>query len=424
MAQADMTVAGFSDKSPATQTMMKARSLLLVKHKFFAQIAMGLKATESDHQPTAWTDGKSIGYNQKFVMRESDDGNRLEPIKGLWGHEVLHVVLMHHTRMGNRNHHKANRAMDYAVNLLLTEAGFELPKGALLDSRYKGMAWEQIYDLLPDEPEDSQPPQGGPGQPQDGDQDGQDGQGEGDSQDGQGGPGQWGQVFKPTNASGGDLSESELEEIEAKTKIAVNQALNAARMYGSLPAGLERALGEILNPRPDVNEVLRQFVDHAARNDFSWKRPNRSYITRKLYVPSLYSDELIKACFIMDTSGSVGPGDLQVFGELLSGVLMEFNVELTIIYVDTRVAGVDEVSRDDMPLNLKPKGGGGTDFRPGFEYIEREGLDPKFVIYLTDLCCSSYPSDPGYPVLWAKLGNWTNEVPPFGDVIEVPYLDK
>ena len=417
----DRTVAGFSNETPATQTVMKARSLLLVKHHFFAQLSLGLKLQVANGQPTAWTDGKSFGYNENFILQESDGGNKLEPIKGLWAHEDLHVALLHHLRLKGRNHAKANRAMDYAVNLLLEEAGFVLPSGALLDVRYKGMAWEAIYDLLPDEKSDSQPQDGGTGQG-----DGGSGDGQGDPQKGDGGgkdgkpkPGQWGEVREPKNDTGGELSPSELSELEAKTKIAVGQAMNAARMQGTLPGCLERALGEILDPRPDLVEVLRRFVDTAARDDFSWKRPNRSYINRGLYVPSLYSDALMEAVFIMDTSGSVGEADLRVFGELLSGILSEINVKLTIIYVDTMVAGHEEVERADLPLNLHPRGGGGTDFRPGFEWIEREGLDPKFVIYLTDMCCSSFPADPGYPVLWAKLGDWSSQVPPFGEVVEV-----
>jgi predicted metal-dependent peptidase len=419
----DRTVAGFTGESPATQTVMKARSLLLVKHHFFAQLSLGLKLQVSNNQPTAWTDGKSFGYNEDFILQESQGGKNLEPIKGLWGHEDLHVALLHHLRLKGRNHAKANRAMDYAVNLLLDEAGFQLPQGALLDVRYKGMPWEQIYDLLPDEPADSEPQDGSSG---DGEGDSGDGQGAPGDKPGQGGkgkpkPGQWGQVRSPKNETGGDLSESEMAELEAKTKVAVGQALNAARMQGTLPGCIERAMGEILNPRPDLVEVLRQFVDTAAREDFSWKRPNRGYINRGIYVPSLYSDELMEACFIMDTSGSVGEEDLRVFGELLSGILAELNVKLTIIYVDTMVAGHEEVERADLPLNLHPKGGGGTDFRPGFKWIEDQGIDPKFVIYLTDMCCSSFPADPGYPVLWARLGCWNENPPPFGEVVDIPY---
>ena len=41
-----------------------------------------------------------------------------------------------------------NDAADYAINPILTEAGFVLPDGALMSSEYRGMTAEQIYDDL------------------------------------------------------------------------------------------------------------------------------------------------------------------------------------------------------------------------------------------------------------------------------------
>jgi len=41
-----------------------------------------------------------------------------------------------------------------------------------------------------------------------------------------------------------------------------------------------------------------------------------------------------------------------------------------VIYVDSKVAGVEDIDIYDFQLHAK--GGGGTDFRPGFEYIEEK----------------------------------------------------
>jgi len=51
-------------------------------------------------------------------------------------------------------------------------------------------------------------------------------------------------------------------------------------------------------------------------------------------------------------------------------------------------------------VRLEPKGGGGTDFRPAFEWVAENDFAPACLIHLTDLCCDSFPETPEYPVLW------------------------
>jgi len=68
------------------------------------------------------------------------------------------------------------------------------------------------------------------------------------------------------------------------------------------------------------------------------------------------------------------------------------------------------------PIYLGPKGGGGTDFRPAFEWVERNDLQPACLIYLTDLCCHSYPEQPHYPVLWVTD---SRRIAPFGETIRI-----
>ena len=60
-------------------------------------------------------------------------------------------------------------------------------------------------------------------------------------------------------------------------------------------------------------------------------------------------------------------------------------------------------------------GGGGTNFQPPFKWIADQGIEPKAVVYLTDLICSSYPEPPTYPVLWLVYGGMTQV--PFGEVV-------
>ena len=67
-------------------------------------------------------------------------------------------------------------------------------------------------------------------------------------------------------------------------------------------------------------------------------------------------------------------------------------------------------------FKMVSKGGGGTDFRPPFEYVEREGITPACLIYLTDGYGPFPQNPPPYPVLWAMT---TDVVPPWGEYVKV-----
>ncbi|NQV18265.1 MAG: hypothetical protein HQ534_06970 [Armatimonadetes bacterium] len=88
--------------------------------------------------------------------------------------------------------------------------------------------------------------------------------------------------------------------------------------------------------------------------------------------------------------------------------------EIKVIYVDSKVANVETIDIFDFKLHAKC--GGGTDFKPGFEYIEQEDIMPSCVIYFTDGYCDSFPEEPDFQTLWI-LTDKANFTPPFGEVI-------
>ncbi len=79
--------------------------------------------------------------------------------------------------------------------------------------------------------------------------------------------------------------------------------------------------------------------------------------------------------------------------------MKEFVTKIHVIYCDSDVVNVEVFTREDLPLDLHPRGGGGTDFRPVFEWIEENGMDPACMVYLTDLCCTLYPDEPPHNLL-------------------------
>jgi predicted metal-dependent peptidase len=81
---------------------------------------------------------------------------------------------------------------------------------------------------------------------------------------------------------------------------------------------------------------------------------------------------------------------------------------------------VDIFEADD-DVKLRMCGGGGTDFRPPFARVRKEGWTPHALVYLTD-GYGPFPDkkDADYPVVWCMT---TDVVAPFGDHVFVKIED-
>jgi predicted metal-dependent peptidase len=274
--------------------------------------------------------------------------------------------------------------------------------------------------------------------PQDGQQGGQPGkpgknqgqnQGQGQGQpdpNGQGNnpdPGGCGEVREMPGPDGGKASKADLEKAEAEWKQAAVMAANMAKKQGKLPAGIDRLVQDIIQPKVPVAELLARFVAEITKNDFSWMVPNRRYVSQGLFLPSLHKPEVGEVILLVDTSGSISQNDLNLVAGVMQNILGIYQKGFTLVYVDAAVAGIQEIGPDDN-LKLEAKGGGGTDFRPGFEWIEKEGREPKAVIYITDGYCNSFPEvEPPFPVMW--LLNMKNESfkAPWGETHTINWLE-
>lgn len=430
--------------SRAMDKMVKARAGLVLDHPFFATLALRLELREDPACATAWSDGRVLGFNPAYIEVQS-----LERVKGMQCHEVLHLACSHHTRRGDRDPGLWNRACDYAINHILLDAGLELPDGFLDDPAHRGSSADAIYErLLADMDEsrggaqsgaeqDAEPDEdmdaaaggkrslggrdraGSGGVPEDGrpglrQAHGSGGQsaGGGDNAD----PGQCGEVRDAPARAMGSAGVGDGPDQEDEWRMAVAQAAGVAREAGNMPGALERLLTPAFEPRLGWRELLRRFVTESARNDFSWVRPNRRHIHAGLYLPGLDNPELARIAVAVDVSGSVGEEALASFAGELSCVLEDFDTELCVMTCDVNVTTRQGLTRRDLPLRLEARGGGGTDFRPPFELMEKEGESPACLVYFTDMQCTRYPEEPGYPVLWVTPQE-PQSPPPFGEVV-------
>jgi len=216
-------------------------------------------------------------------------------------------------------------------------------------------------------------------------------------------------------------SKAEKNIEETDWNISTLQATEVAKKCGETPGGMERIIEEIIHPKLDPREVFQQFIAKLAKDDYNWIQPNRRYIQGGIYLPSLKSDELLNIIFALDTSGSISPKELSIMTGWLEMILETYPAEIHVVYSDCRIQGDEIFTRDDLPLKLKPKGYGDTDFVPVFEWVEEQKLEPTCLVYMTDLCCWSFPEkEPCYPVMWIHVkenSGYSHSEPPFGDVV-------
>ena len=346
---------------------------------------------------TAWVDGRALGYNPAWVETMTHD-----QLKGLVAHEVNHCAMGHPWRRQGRGMKRWNVATDKAINGILRECGFSLPSdGHFPTDEEKGKSAEWIHARLGDGDEEGQ---GGNGA----------GQGQGDG-DGQGKPDPLGEVRDAPNEPDADGSPAPTEQ---EWKERTSGAAQYAKMQGKLPANMERLVQQALRARVDVRSLLLRFFSERATGDYSWTRPNVRYLAQGLYLPSLESHDLGEVAIMVDTSGSMDETSLGYARGIVEGVIDECAPSrVSVYYADAQVCNVEHFEKGE-PLTWKPAGGGGTDFRPALEAIERDET-PVCVVCITDLY-GTFPSvAPNIPVLW--LSSTEGLSAPFGETV---FIDR
>jgi len=124
----------------AATRIAKARAELILSHTFYGVLVSQVTPVASRQFPTMATNGTKHFYNPEFIAK-------LTPAEllGVQAHETEHDARRHHTRRNGRDPEEWNIACDYAINIDLINAGFVLPKDALIDPKYLGWSAEDIY---------------------------------------------------------------------------------------------------------------------------------------------------------------------------------------------------------------------------------------------------------------------------------------
>ena len=389
------------------QRIQKARTALLLDHPFFGSLLFRLKGKESRSVATMATDGVSLFYNPEFVATLNT-----ATLAGVLAHEVMHPALHHHVRRSGRNPRRWNEACDYAINPLLLDDGLRLPEGVLVDPHYRGMSAEQIYSLLDAGTEEATSESDGENRMTEAADD--DLPRSANQTDASSAPISDGGVGQVLDAPPSQEDIPNPEEQAREWSIAVGQATTLATQAGKVPSGLARTLEGAAKASVDWREMLRRLWSETMPADYSWMRPNRRHIWAGLYLPGVTREGVGEIAIAVDCSGSVNPRQLSLFEAEVRSILEgQRPQQVRVLYFDSVVHRVDTYGAGER-VNLTPLGGGGTDFRPCFTWLDEHGIVPQTLVFLTDLYGSFPVVAPSYPVLWASTGSRNA---PFGHVV-------
>ena len=397
-----------------------------------------------DDVPTACTNGDKIWVDVLFYAK-------LDPEERLFvlAHECWHVILRHFLRKMNRNQELWNWATDLEIHFLLTKEGLKAPFVLPHDPNWKDLSYEEIYDRLLDQAKkgkalgsgkdltDKEKKSGrsitisqdelGKGDKPEDFQSGSSGSGEGGDGEGEGGasavgkvPKSWNQGRDSKNLKGAksgegfdshskkedpDTKDDDPKEIEDRICGKIKAAADFARKRnrGTLPSHLQGLIDDLPKNEIPWQQVLRQFVTQTIGGNRQWLPPNRRHVWKGMYLQSTKQQQF-RGVVALDTSGSCIPDLPKFFAELV-GLLNSFGkYELDVIYCDAEVQKVEHYSDDVNPptnKSWKMYGGGGTDHKPVFEWIEKNSVEPpNCLLALTDGYTDVPDNQPGYPVLW------------------------
>jgi predicted metal-dependent peptidase len=414
------------------EVRLKKAHIALMKHPetaLYSGVMLMGKSEVSEEMFTAYTDGVNKKYSKPFL--ETIDS---EPkLRGLVLHENLHVALKQIPRgkdMFKEDSKVANMAADFVVNDIIAnikgtisggnEGIVMLPEGALYDPFFHNWNMREVYNHIRKENPQRQKPQSG-GSSND------DQQGESDNNPSPSGTGDkikangkeydmGGEGFDEHDWENmGEITHEEAKELSDK----IDKALREGGMLaGRMGAKIPRQIGDLLEPKIDWRDALRDFVSSVTKgkDEFTWRRMNKRHMANDIYLPSMENETIGEVIVAIDTSGSIGGAELTEFATELASICDLVQPEgVRVLWWDTMVHGEQHFKPDNygqIASLLKPLGGGGTHVSSVAEYVNEKKLNAECVIVFTD----------GYvehdikwnitpPTLWMITQNKNLEVP-------------
>lgn len=312
---------------------------LIIKHKLllqqnpsiglFSRVIFNAKYKIDKKIKTAATDGKDIFINEDYYKALKDK----EAI-GLLLHEVMHIVLLHHTRRGKRDPELWNVACDCIINYFILQAGFELPKEALKYPNANKYTAEQLYNILKEKQENNELPFDLNGY-------------ESDLKELSDEYSKEDTIYNIENT----YNDSDIHTLEKLIQTYTKDSKNAELTL----------LYDLVKGKLPWHVLLYKYVNKSIIKDYTWKPCNRRYLQNRIYLPTEKPNKFILTVAI-DVSCSISQKEFNTIMSELVNVLKQPNIaQIRLITFNTNIVQDIIIRSPKQLLSTKLRSGGGTD---------------------------------------------------------------
>jgi predicted metal-dependent peptidase len=365
--------------------LTKAKSKLSSTHPYFGMLANKLKHEQSEKISFYASDGKRFLYNKEFI-----ETCTIVELQFILTNCVMHHILAHTQRKLNRKGYLWQLATDFAINNILHKNKLKIPKGANHNRDFRNMYAEEIYEYLKDKYELGN---------------------ESAFDDIKALEAKFENTQDVNTSYLNKIKQIDNEKIEDDWEYAATLAKEVANKKSLMPLGLERLAKKVKAKDIDWKFELYNAINKHMRNNYAFMPPNKKHLYRGVALPSLASDTL-SLIVAIDTSGSIREDVLGGFIAEFKTIMTNFpTISIELLIADAKVHSHHSfIGGDNMDFALK--GGGGTDYRPTFEFIEQNFPTATMLLYFTDGDGIFPKIPPTYEVLWAL--SQKKEKLPFG----------
>lgn len=378
---------------------------------FFSYIIMNFKMTAMKPDATLKPPTAAVNKYGDFFWAEpwfkelTDD-----EMQGVLCHESLHIAKGDFFRQGKRDLTIWNIASDCIINWYLNQEGITLPRKIMVEGKpiegyapdgqgrvkvckktytVKGKTTEQFYDELVMDATEIHIMYGSGGE---GGHGGFDVHLPGDKQDN-------------GESSGKDQGTHTVKAQEGLWKRITIQAATVAKQRGTLPGCAEEFIEEILNPKIDWRNRIKQFVTDDIPVDFCNRLPGRKFYGTGVWCPRI-KRENIELFISIDCSGSTSPYRVEFVSEAVGILTCYPQVKGRIICWDTEVNEANDIEVDTCTAVQKVQGmhlrdiNGGTELSSYNRYCEKKGYCSRLHVILTDGFIETKPVVPYGKILF------------------------
>jgi predicted metal-dependent peptidase len=201
------------------------------------------------------------------------------------------------------------------------------------------------------------------------------------------------------------MSPQEEDELSLQWEQRLAGAAQQALQSGKLEGEMARMVDHLLQPKLPWRMLLARYMSATAREDYSYTRPSSRRGDPAVY-PSMRSNET-SIVVAVDTSGSIDQEEIQEFISEIDAIKSQVRASMTLLTWDSKLnygCPWKFEAWEAFQFDVEIRGGGGTNFRPVFDWVEEQDRAPDLLVYFTDAEGVFPDVEPNFPVTWLVKG--------------------